>query len=414
MTTAIRVQNLSKAYRITAARSGASQYRTLTEEITRLFRRRAEPKNRTFWALDDVQFEIQEGEAVGIIGRNGAGKSTLLKILSRIARPTKGRAEIYGRVGSLLEVGTGFHQELTGRENVFLNGAILGMSRSEIKRRFDDIVSFAEVEQFLDIPVKRYSSGMYMRLAFAVAAHLEPEILIVDEVLAVGDVAFQKKCLDKMDDVSSSGRTVLFVSHNMQAISRLCSRCLLMQDGKLMLDGATHEVIARYFQGDMQNTMHKVWDDLAAAPGDEVVRLRCVSLLDNTGKTNDTIKISQPFRVEIGFDVLEPGKVLLPSCRFVNQSGVIIFQTTDWNPKPYDQTGRYTASVEVPGHLLAEGAYTIMVAITTPSPLAKRVYERDVMLMQIVEDFEDNPMRELWGGNDPGVVRPLLPWKVIP
>jgi lipopolysaccharide transport system ATP-binding protein len=199
-----------------------------------------------FWALDDISFEIHQGEAVGIIGRNGAGKSTLLKILSRITQPTKGEAQIYGRVGSLLEVGTGFHPELTGKENIFLNGAILGMKRKEIERKFDEIVDFAEIEKFLDTPVKRYSSGMYVRLAFAVAAHLEPEILLVDEVLAVGDAQFQKKCLGKMEDVAQAGRTVLFVSHNMQAISTLTKRTILLETGKVIVDGQTYDTISRY------------------------------------------------------------------------------------------------------------------------------------------------------------------------
>jgi lipopolysaccharide transport system ATP-binding protein len=219
-------------------------------------------RDRTVWALRDISFEIKEGDAVGIIGRNGAGKSTLLKLLSRITEPTEGRAFVYGRVGSLLEVGTGFHPELTGRENIYLNGAILGMRRSEIHRKFDEIVEFAEIEQFLDTPVKRYSSGMYVRLAFAVAAHLEPEILVVDEVLAVGDLAFQKKCLGKMEDVAHGGRTVLFVSHNMNAIQRLCPTCILLDRGRLVAHADTADVVIRYVSSSSDHVAPRKWIDL--------------------------------------------------------------------------------------------------------------------------------------------------------
>src|SRR5678810_533032 len=253
MNTAIRVEGLAKSYRIARA-LGRQPYRTLQEEVIELPKtlwKRAMGRSdtmETFWALEDVSFEVNEGEVVGIIGRNGAGKSTLLKILSRITEPTHGRAEIYGRVGALLEVGTGFHPELTGRENIFLSGAILGMRRTEIARRFDEIVSFAEVEQFIDTPTKRYSSGMYTRLAFAVAAHLEPEILLVDEVLAVGDSAFQKKCLGKMEDVAGHGRTVFFVSHNTQAVRQLCNRCILLEHGRVVSDAPTDVTLAIYNQ----------------------------------------------------------------------------------------------------------------------------------------------------------------------
>jgi lipopolysaccharide transport system ATP-binding protein len=245
---AIQAHGLSKAYRISPER-GPAQYRTLRETLVeasrRPFRRRSE-RSDIFWALDDVSFDVEQGEAIGFIGRNGAGKSTLLKLLSRITRPTRGTADIYGRMGSLLEVGTGFHPELSGRENVYLNGAILGMSRADIRRRFDEIVAFAEVERFLETPVKRYSSGMYMRLAFAVAAHLQPEILVVDEVLAVGDTAFQAKCIGKMEDVASEGRTVVFVSHNMAAITQLCSKVVLLESGVVAASGSPDQVIARY------------------------------------------------------------------------------------------------------------------------------------------------------------------------
>jgi lipopolysaccharide transport system ATP-binding protein len=250
---AISAESLSKCYPLVHERGSAGGYRTLRDDIVQLFkkprqwlRRGAGKELEQFWALNDVSFQVKLGEVVGIIGRNGAGKSTLLKILSRITKPTSGRCILRGRVGSLLEVGTGFHPELTGRENIFMNGSILGMSRQEIKRNFDAIVEFAEVERFLDTPVKRYSSGMYVRLAFAVAAHLEPEILIVDEVLAVGDAAFQKKCLGKMQDVAQHGRTVLFVSHNMAAIRNLCQKTIVLNGGKTVFDGPTSDAIDMY------------------------------------------------------------------------------------------------------------------------------------------------------------------------
>jgi len=251
---AIRAEGLGKSYRISHDNSAA--YRTLRETLADAVRRPLRGQRRsaqeTIWALRDVSFDMRRGEALGIIGRNGAGKSTLLKILSRITRPTEGYADVYGRLGSLLEVGTGFHPELTGRENVFLNGAILGMSRREIQRRFDEIVDFAETERFLDTPVKRYSTGMYMRLAFAVAAHLETDILVVDEVLAVGDTAFQQKCLGKMEDVTGHGRTVLFVSHNMAAITQLCTNALLLDAGEVSAYGPTDHVIAHYLSSGNQ------------------------------------------------------------------------------------------------------------------------------------------------------------------
>jgi lipopolysaccharide transport system ATP-binding protein len=272
---AIRVAGVGKQFRLGGARtrfptlrdalvSSARRAGSMMFSPVRSFRERSRPE--TFWALRDVSFDVAEGDVVGIIGRNGAGKSTMLKILSRITEPTEGRVEIRGRVGSLLEVGTGFHPELTGRENTYLNGAILGMTRQEIARKFDEIVAFAEVERFIDTPVKHYSSGMYLRLAFAVAAHLEPEILIVDEVLAVGDASFQKKCLGKMRDVARQGRTVLFVSHNMSAVRRLCNRCILLDQGTISASGATIRVLAEYARQTSPDVAPAQWIDVSALP----------------------------------------------------------------------------------------------------------------------------------------------------
>jgi lipopolysaccharide transport system ATP-binding protein len=282
---AIQAHGLSKAYRIAADR-GRPQYRTLQETLAEAARRPFRPRSRrpeTFWALDDVSFEVQHGEALGIIGRNGAGKSTLLKLLARITRPTRGTADVYGRMGSLLEVGTGFHPELSGRENVYLNGAILGMTRADIRRRFDEIVAFAEVERFLDTPVKRYSTGMYMRLAFAVAAHLEPEILVVDEVLAVGDAAFQAKSLGKMGEVARSGRTVLFVSHNLAAVAQLCSSALLLDQGRVVTRGSAEQVVTRYLSSGNRDAQVDL-DAVRSTPATAPVRFTFAELLDTEGR----------------------------------------------------------------------------------------------------------------------------------
>ncbi|MEK6302313.1 MAG: ABC transporter ATP-binding protein [Acidobacteriota bacterium] len=311
--TVIRVEGLGKKYIIGHQRNGSDGLRhVLQDKLTAPFRwlRNPQsairnPQSEPFWALKDVSFDVTQGEVVGIIGRNGAGKSTLLKILSRITEPTEGCVRIRGRVASLLEVGTGFHPELTGRENVFLNGAILGMTREEIKRKFDEIVAFAEVEKFLDTPVKRYSSGMYVRLAFAVAAHLEPEILIVDEVLAVGDEAFQKKCLGKMDKVAQQGRTVFFVSHNMPSIKRLCTTVILLSDGRLVERGSPDSVVAAYLQTD---STRKAMVELAESEHliDSPLQVRTVEVLNSKGKRSDLLLFGETIFIRLGVEVKQP------------------------------------------------------------------------------------------------------------
>jgi lipopolysaccharide transport system ATP-binding protein len=311
--TIIKVENLSKKYIIGHQQEGRSNYTALRDVISNgaksLIQKIKHPtksnnnKYEEFWALDDVSFEIKRGEAVGIIGRNGAGKSTLLKILSRITEPTKGKVSIKGRVASLLEVGTGFHPELTGRENIYLNGAILGMSRLEIKKKFDEIVDFAEVEKFLDTPVKRYSSGMYVRLAFAVAAHLEPEILVVDEVLAVGDAAFQKKCLGKMGDVAEKeGRTVLFVSHQMAAILSLCNKGYLLHQGKLIDKGSTQAVINKYLESTVYNYSQPL-KDRKDRQGDGTARFTSIKV--NSDDNKETIFCNSRLEITIGYSSCE-------------------------------------------------------------------------------------------------------------
>lgn len=310
---AISVEGLAKSYLIARA-LGRQPYRTLQEEVVALpktlwkrARSRADSME-TFWALDDVSFEVKQGEVIGIVGRNGAGKSTLLKIMSRITQPTRGRAEVYGRIGALLEVGTGFHPELTGRENIFLSGAILGMRKTEIARQFDAIVNFADVEQFIDTPIKRYSTGMYTRLAFAVAAHLEPEILLIDEVLAVGDAAFQKKCLGKMEDVAGEGRTVFFVSHNTQAIRQLCTRCILLEHGRVVADGATDSTMTVYNQRlrDMRVDAETGVNNPENRRGSGAVRFTAVSVEDMSGAERYTFEMGDTVRFRLSCKVNAP------------------------------------------------------------------------------------------------------------
>jgi lipopolysaccharide transport system ATP-binding protein len=413
----IKVENLGKHYHI-----GASQesYQTLRETLYgavrapfKKWRQRGMNKPAEIWAVKDVSFEVAPGEIVGIIGRNGAGKSTLLKLLSRITEPTRGRIELYGRIGSLLEVGTGFHPELTGRENIFLNGAILGMQRAEISRKFDEIVAFSEVEKFIDTPVKRYSSGMYLRLAFAVAAHLEPEILLVDEVLAVGDARFQRKCLNKMQDIGQQGRTVLFVSHNMPAITRLCPRTILLDDGGVLSDGPSHEVIGTYLGSGLGTTASREWTELDKAPGNEVVRLCGVRVLTEDGQVSEAIDIRRPVSVEMEFEVLKEGYVLVPNFHFINEEGVYVFVSSEldsvWRQKPRPM-GRYLSRAHIPGNFLAEGTLIVSAAVSTLDPVMIHFFERDAVAFQVVDSLDGDSARGDYGGTVPGVVRPLLQW----
>ncbi len=362
-----------------------------------------------FWALKDVSFEVKRGEVVGIIGRNGAGKSTLLKILSRITEPTEGRVTLRGRVASLLEVGTGFHPELTGRENIFLNGAILGMSKAEIRKKFDEIVAFAEVERFLDTPVKRYSSGMYVRLAFAVAAHLEPEILVVDEVLAVGDAEFQKKCLGKMKDVATGGRTVLFVSHNMQAVASLCSTGILLIHGKLSKKGKTDEVVGKYLVQQTRNTVSRRWSWPGDAPGDHRVRLLSVSILQDNQETN-LIDINKPAEVLMEFAVLEPCRNVVTGFSFYDNQGVCLFAHCDWRPNIL-KSGRYIKKLKIPSQTFAEGSISILCQIVFYDPSSTPVIIPEASRFDAVELHSPLAVRGPYKGPWPGLVRLGLIWE---
>jgi lipopolysaccharide transport system ATP-binding protein len=427
---AIKVEGLGKRYRI-----GANQqaYKTLKEKLTqtaatpfRALKSLAgrnghsirKPKPETFWALRDVSFEVKRGEVVGIIGRNGAGKSTLLKILSRITEPTEGYVDLHGRVASLLEVGTGFQPELTGRENIYLNGSILGMKHAEIRKKFDEIVAFAEIEKFIDTPVKHYSSGMYVRLAFAVAAHLEPDILLIDEVLAVGDAAFQKKCLGKMEEVGAQGRTVMFVSHNVQAITRLCPRAILLDSGSVVSDGESHRVTSHYLRSGGISPAERRWNS-QHAPGDAVAKLSGVRVLNKDGVISETIDIREPVYIEVEYlncqSRLKPTVVV----HVLNEDGICLFASNDWNNRKWWHTprspGRVRATCTIPGNFLAEGQFFVLVAIGSYNPNAIHALERDAVSFQIVDRSEGDGVRgEHAGDRWPGVIRPLLEWEVIP
>lgn len=416
---AVRAEGVAKSFPL-----GRRQpYRTIREITVEAFRwhgrrftgRRQPtvPPPPTLWALDGVSFEVRAGEAVGIIGRNGAGKSTLLKILSRITQPTRGAIDLHGRVGALLEVGTGFHPELTGHENIYLMGAVLGMKRTEIRARFDEIVAFAGVERFLDTQVKHYSSGMFMRLAFSVAAHLEPEILLVDEVLAVGDASFQRKCLNKMETVGREGRAVLFVSHNMPAVTRLCPRTILLDSGKVRMDGPSHQVVSEYLRSALGTTAAREWPDLERAPGNEIVRLRAVRVRGEGGQVSEAIDIRRAVTVEVEFVVRRPGHHLVPNLHFFNEEGTCAFVSSEvdssWHLRPRP-AGRYVASVRIPGNFLAEGTYVVKAMISTMDPVAVHVEERDAVAFQVIDSFEGDSARGNYGGPFPGIVRPLLRW----
>ena len=362
-----------------------------------------DPLHEEFWALKDVSFDIQQGERVGIIGRNGAGKSTLLKILSRITEPTSGKVSIKGRVASLLEVGTGFHPELTGRENIFLNGAILGMGKAEIKKKFDEIVAFAEVEKFLDTPVKRYSSGMYMRLAFAVAAHLEPEILIVDEVLAVGDAKFQKKCLGKMQDVGQEGRTVLFVSHNMTALKSLCEKAIWLNSGVVVESGNAENVVSNYLQNDVSVNMNQIWNNPETAPGNEKVRLHSVKISHEGEKDGESITVATPIGLEFELWNFEPGAMLSFNVALYDNQDVCIFNIGS-DAKAYP-TGKVRGICHIPGNFMNDGNFRVRLLIFRDGSVA--LVQLDNAATFEVHDVE----REgAWYGKWPGAVRPMFKW----
>lgn len=415
---AIRVENLSKLYHIGPREPYKALRDTLTDALYALGRiRSGRPSgDNTIWALRDVSFEVKQGEVLGIIGRNGAGKSTLLKILSRITKPTEGRVEIHGRVGSLLEVGTGFHPELTGRENLYLNGAILGMKKVEIERKFDEMVAFAEVEKFIDTPVKHYSTGMYLRLAFSVAAHLEPQILLVDEILAVGDAAFQKKCLGKMDDVAKEGRTVVFVSHNVLSLQSLCTRGILLGSGQILKEGSITAVIEEYLGSGWDKSGEVAWPTPDSAPGDDRIRLKAVRVVSEGVATGD-VDISKEFSIEIDYWNLEANSRRLVSVHLYNSKGVCVLTSGNlpsvslkpdpWYSRRYP-VGLFRTSCTIPGCFLNDGLHSIHVYINERGANDTILLVRDVLAF-IVQDT--GVMREEYKGPWLGAVRPRLHWQ---
>jgi lipopolysaccharide transport system ATP-binding protein len=404
MTTVIKAEGLGKKYqRGLSARRSDTLRDTLTNFVRSPLSAFRPPQQEIFWALQDVSLEVCEGEVLGLIGRNGAGKTTLLKVLSRITRPTTGWAEIRGHVRSLLEVGTGFHGELSGRENAYLSGSILGMSKQEITRKFDEIVAFAEIEKFIDTPVKHYSSGMYVRLAFAVAAHLEPEILFVDEVLAVGDASFQKKCLGKMSDVSRQGRTIVFVSHNMTALRKLSTRAIWLDGGKVLKTGEAGEVIDHYLQKNVAENRESVWEDERTAPGDDRVRLRSVRVVSQNG-SDGIITVHTPLRIEFTYWNYVPGAVLNVSMILNNLEEVCVLNSGPGHaPRP---AGLIRHTVIMPSDFLNAGSYYINVMIVKDAAVGILLHNNAVAFEVVEGEVAGN-----WYGRRPGVVRPKLNWE---
>lgn len=414
--TAIKVSQLGKKYIIG---SSISAYRTLRETISERFSVKKQHSETSevhpdhIWALKDVSFEVKKGEVLGIIGRNGAGKSTLLKVLSRVTEPTEGSVEIQGRVGSLLEVGTGFHPELTGRENIFLNGAILGMKRNEIESKFEEIVVFAGVDKFIDTPVKRFSSGMYLRLAFAVAAHLEPEILVVDEVLAVGDAEFQRKCLGKMSEVAKQGRTVLFVSHNMSAILRLTKETLVIDKGNLLLRAPTPKAVDYYLSRGLTLEGQRIWqpDEINQKSNFYPVSIR---IEDKKGNVIETVRSTEPFFIELEYSVRKPLKGLRVGIYLITSHGEFVFTSFDTDDQDkfesyaIRQKGSYLSRVRIPANILNGGRYVLGV---NASSYRIKTYFHDEQALAFNVDPSGAPGTQ-WPESRLGPFRPALEWKI--
>jgi len=409
----IEVENVSKRYRI-----GQTSYHTLREDIYNVtgrlarFRRNREKADDAghIWALKDVSFRVEEGERLGVIGRNGSGKTTLLRLLAGITRPTKGKIRVTGTMGVLIELMAGFHPELTGRNNIFLNGIIIGMSRKDIQRKFDEIVAFAGLKEFIDTPIKRYSSGMQVRLGFAVAAHLEPDILLVDEVLAVGDAEFQKKCLGKMGDVAKEGRTVILVSHNMASITQLCERAVLLDGGKIVQDGPSREVVSKYLSSGENVSGETVWS-ISDAPGSELVRLRAVRVVNEDGMPCFDTDMAKPIRLEIEFWCLR-GTRMTPAFHIYNELGNLLFFTANlhdkiWADRQYEP-GLYRCSCELPANFFNEGTYSVNAYLCSDINQAPDVRQEPAVSFR-VHDLGTGPGRPI-AGEWLGLIRPLLPW----
>jgi lipopolysaccharide transport system ATP-binding protein len=421
----LKVENLSKQYRLGLVGTG-----TMGDDLKRWWykvRGKEDPflkigdvNNRAtkgisdyVWALKDINFEVQQGEVLGIIGKNGAGKSTLLKILSKITSPTTGSIKSRGRVASLLEVGTGFHGEMTGRENIFLNGAILGMTKKEITAKLNEIIEFSGCERYIDTPVKRYSSGMTVRLAFAVAAFLEPDILIIDEVLAVGDAEFQKKAIGKMQEISrGGGRTVLFVSHNMDAVMRLCSKVMLLKDGSILEYGSTSKIIDSYLKSEYGTTALKKWDEHLNE--NNVVKILDVRAHDTSFEVKENFQLTESVGISMVYEVIDGGRKIHAAFNFHNSSGVNIFDSHETNTVHYHEKknkGLYEATVWIPKNLFSEGVILIGVALVTHDPFVVHFHERNSIAFNMIDNHIESPTRGDYVGSLPGIIRPLLKWE---
>lgn len=417
---ALEVEGLCKQYRLGIIGTGTLKddlvlkwAKLRGKDLNQYFKigendRLSDSKSEYVWALNDINFQVKQGEVLGIIGKNGAGKSTLLKILSKVTAPTKGEIRIKGRVASLLEVGTGFHPELTGKENIFLNGAILGMTKKEIRDKIDEIIDFSGIGSYIDTPVKRYSSGMYVRLAFAVAAHLEPEILIVDEVLAVGDAEFQKKCIGKMKDVSGKGRTVLFVSHNMGAVNALCDRCVMIKNGKLYAEGPTEKITALYLKDSSDVTIGSkiIWEKIESKNN----YLNQAEIVNQDGLYSETTKVDSKFGIKINYTITEEGFKPVPQVVLNNTKGEVVFVASAQNvPEDFFAKGEYSSIVWIPAHFLNAKEYLIKCVLATMDPIT--IHDsRDGLNISVMDNL-DAITRTNYKGDIPGEIRPLLNWE---
>lgn len=414
MKPAIEIRNLGKQYKLTSAEPYIALRDVITQGVKNIFSGRKKTTEK-FWALQDINLDIMPGERVGIIGRNGAGKSTLLKIISRITPPTTGEAIIRGRVGSLLEVGTGFHPELTGRENIYLNGSILGLKRSEINHHLDEIIDFSGVEKFIDTPLKRYSSGMQMRLAFSVAAHLQSEILLIDEVLAVGDIEFQKKCIGKMEEVSKSeGRTILFVSHNMDSIRKFCPTTFLLNQGKLVSHGNTEKTITEYISKHLAINAEKCWPN-GVLSYDQNIQLNKVWVHNTKNEVLARFDTTEDIGISAEYEIFNENVAFTHGINVYNQENINIFNSHDVacaQRVKQKHAGVYQSTVWIPGNLLPEGIFSISYALFNPNPIDVFVHEHNIVSFEIFTDFSKPSARGNYADEFPGIVRPMLKWKV--
>ena len=415
MAPVIEIRNLGKQYRLSETKPYLDLRGWISGSVKNFFNTQRKQQKK-FWALKEIDLDIFPGERLGIIGRNGAGKSTLLKIISRITPPTTGSAIIRGRVGSLLEVGTGFHPELTGRENIYLNGSILGLKKTEINRQLDAIVDFSGVAQFLDTPLKFYSSGMQLRLAFSVAAHLDPEILLIDEVLAVGDLEFQRKCLGKMEEVSKKeGRTILFVSHNMDSIRKFCPQTILLNEGSMISKGSTEQVIHEYVAKHLQTKTEMNWPEGVRSKNGEVI-LYHVFLHCESGEKLSRFDTTEKIGITLEYEVLKEDVVFTHGINVYNQENSNIFNSHDVTStlrKEKRKKGQYKATGWIPGNLLPEGLFTIGVALFLPNPVDILIHELEALVFEVFTDFTKLTARGNYAEDFPGMVRPLIQWDAI-